>query len=352
MADIVVSHGSALLLWRRLRTEGAGLSPATVDGGVGTSSVTSPHDAGPATSPGADERPRAPGPPLVAPSSTLARDLCRDFGLPLPLHVLVGSRRVGTRPTSALRCHHCTRPMSPTAFVSLGRGVAVCRPGVALRQVAPQSSFAGLALLAYELCGSYALSHTTDEGFVGGLGPACTRAELLESLDLGIWSARGRSARTVAAALACCVDGSASPRESALGVIMCASRRLGGYGLPRPLMNHPIPVGPVARGLTRRRLIVPDFLWPNGQVVEYLGAHHDDPGRAAEDSERDNALAAMGYRVLDVTRRQARDLASLDSVMAEVCTGLGIRRRPPSPEMRERHALLHAHLFLGGSAGA
>ena len=269
------------------------------------------------------------------------------LGIPAPLHILEGNPAHEPR-TLLAHCHKSRRPLDSRLIYEVDCGASVCAPTLALRQLAHIMGLTDIALIAYELRGSYALSRDAEDGFVGELAPIASAAGLCSQIPLLPWSAQDRESRRVRMALKAVVDGSASPMESKLALMLFLPRTVGGFGLPKALLNHPIPVRGRAASYTRRQLIIPDMYWPKARLVlEYLGGHHDDPGRAALDSERDNAFAAMGHSVIDVTRREARDLGTLSAIAADICRASSYHQRPATPRMLERRCELHARLFLG-----
>lgn len=118
---------------------------------------------------------------------------------------------------------------------------------------------------------------------------------------------RGSARARRAAALA---DGLAqSPPETRLRLLLHRS------GFPVPVPQYEI------RTATGRFVARVDFAWPDRRLaVEYDGAWHGDPNRLAEDRERLNRLAAAGWRILFVTKR---DMRHPDRLVADIATALG-----------------------------
>jgi len=100
-----------------------------------------------------------------------------------------------------------------------------------------------------------------------------------------------------------------------------ALARLLAIGLPQPLVNHAIEV--------ERRTLIPDFLWPEQQlIVETDGREtHETAAAFQRDRERDQHLLAAGYRTSRVTWAHLRD--DLEGVVARIARALG-RQRPAS----------------------
>lgn len=82
------------------------------------------------------------------------------------------------------------------------------------------------------------------------------------------------------------------------------SRRLGGEGLTDLQMAHRIDVKGSARLLTKRSYFECDAFLPRSKTdIEYNGIIHEKEDQFVTDVERTNALEAMGYNVMTVTRR-------------------------------------------------
>lgn len=151
----------------------------------------------------------------------------------------------------------------------------------------------------------------------------------------------------------------ASPRETELYLLVVLSVQSGGYGFARPIANTMIPVrGTAAESLTSASHYLVDLLWPDERVVlEYDGLddHERTPTQAAADKERRSVLAALGYRVMVVTKRDFTSSSQLDKKMNQLAMALGIPLPDCSTaERASRESLLrwlcnpqHDHLPFG-----
>lgn len=102
-------------------------------------------------------------------------------------------------------------------------------------------------------------------------------------------------------------DGAESPRESALRVALVLA------GLPRPQTQV------VVRDRAGRFVGRGDLGWPELRViVEYDGAHHDEPSQLARDRARLNAMRAAGWTVIVVDAAQFARLDATVSLIASV----------------------------------
>lgn len=146
-------------------------------------------------------------------------------------------------------------------------------------------------------------------------------------------------------------DGSASPMETALALMLTMPVALGGFGLPKPRLNVRVDVANQVGALSDRDELTPDMLWERERVVlEYDSvAFHADAGahRLAEDAVRSNILTAMGYRVLRVTPENVRSLVRLELLARQLACCLGVSLEEPSEVELHRRGKVFAELMPG-----
>lgn len=182
-------------------------------------------------------------------------------------------------------------------------------------------SFIRLVELGLELCGTYSLDWNTRKGFRERTPLTSVRRILcvLDGMDPGL-----RGIRRAKRALAWVRDGSASPKESQLIMALTLPTAIGGFGMPAPQINYPIPLRreDVVRGSPTHYRV--DLYWPEVCVsVEYQSdsEHTGDPEKTYQDQGRRDELLYRGVRQLcfnashmrraDSFERQAERLAAL-----------------------------------------
>ncbi|MDQ1075914.1 MULTISPECIES: endonuclease domain-containing protein [Microbacterium] len=130
--------------------------------------------------------------------------------------------------------------------------------------------------------------------------PLATRADL-ETMHNRLLGGRGSLTRRRSIDMAS--DGSESPRESALRVLLVTA------GLPVPECNVEIFDG-------YRFVARVDMLFRDARlIVEYDGDYHRDPRQWSRDQVRRAELESLGYRVTVVT---ARDFDAPDTLIARI----------------------------------
>ena len=235
--------------------------------------------------------------------------------------------------TSRLETHLWSHAIPRGSFIDLGNGIYLSSPAFLFMQMATELGEVELILLGLELCGSYSfwrlpspfgatrdddLSDVTYE-----LRPALTAANL-KAFVARMSGTRG--AVGARKALPYVIDNSASPMESAVYLLLCLPRHLGGRGLPAPLFNVKVNVTTSTTSTCR----YPDLYWPVRAVdVEYQ-SDQDHSGNWAryQDARRQVELEAENVAVLPLTRHQVMDASEFNAFATTVRRMLGVRSRP------------------------
>lgn len=206
-----------------------------------------------------------------------------------------------------------------------------------LRAVCALMEFAG----SYRLMGSAEGENTTY-----GVPRSINRGDV--SMFLDAWPAL-RGVMRARQAVGYAFDGSASPMETGLVLMLTLPPELGGYGLPRPRLNERVPEVLESLPLSSQREIIVDLFWPEARLVlEYDGREfHEGRGAAkiTADSERKNTLAALGYAVLSATSGQVTRMGHLDLLARQIAHLLGVELPVPTDLQRIRRLRLRAMLL-------
>lgn len=285
-------------------------------------------------------------PQLIHPEDLSALPL--PPGCPGKPHLLVADasmRRAG----SACVYHVCTHPLPPGSLLRVSESVATVSPALALVQRASRLSVPELIFAADELCGTYALSATEEDEMSTRAQPIATLAQLQGYVDAAGDMHGVKKARR---ALRYAIEGAASPRESTVEMLLCLPPLLGGFGLPRPIMNFEVEFDRAARQLTGHRCARGDLTWPKARLIVEVDsdAFHGQVDQLHRDQTRANALRHMGYEVMSITNNQLANLKSLTCLAADIAAALHWRIRTPSAKCLRARAELHS-LLLYSSAG-
>lgn len=262
--------------------------------------------------------------------------------LAFPLHVVVPTEAARSRCGKAA-CHVSSGSFPRGSFVRIAQNVLASSPELCFVQMASELSLPALTRLGFELCGTYGIA-TVGKVDYRFDPPFTTPARLARFLDRA-----GSMPGTVKArkALGLLVAGSASPMETTVIMLLCLPLRMGGYGLPRPLMNHD--VHPKERSLFAAddKCYYCDLIWPDASIsLEYDGRkHHGTINKMADDAIRRNNLLDRGIPVVTVTTRTVRNLIELDRIARTLSKRLGYRARCDKQAWRAKQHQLHGELL-------
>lgn len=261
-----------------------------------------------------------------------------------PLHVIVSDQKL-RRPSSVFVCHVWSGPLPKGSVLDTQNGFCVCSPELCFLQMANSLSMVELIMLGFELCGTFDVNN----GDVRECQPLTSAAKLWAFADK-MHGVNGR--KNALAALKQVVDGSASPRETALCMCLCLPYRLGGYGFEKPKLNHRIDIPRALKSHVHQSYFVGDLCWPDHRLdVEYDGSLHLDADRRASDEARRTVLEAMGFTVVAVTRKQLNSVAATHAVAETLALHLGRRLRFSNSSFPQVRLRLRTKLFEGSRYG-
>lgn len=270
-----------------------------------------------------------------------------------PLHLLVSSKELRPRQSTAHIVHVWQKNVPGKAFANMGHDCLVSSPEFTFLQHAAKADMLDLALLAMEWCGGYSTNDAANKSenpcestsqTTFDLQPITTPRRLMSALAECPGIPGAKKARQ---ALTCIVPNSQSPMESRLFLLLCLPSAFGGFALPRPLLNKKMSIGNRSKAAASKSFYVCDFYWPDAKlVIEYdSNAHHVGPKHIAADAAKRNALSFMGVEVITVTTAQILDLNSIEKIATIVAKKLGFRLRIRRKDHLQKRLLLHNKLF-------
>jgi len=238
-----------------------------------------------------------------------------------PLELAVFDRVHRTR-GKKYRTRELPRTLPADALVRVNPNLYFVSPELIVSQMAPSLSAIQLAKLIMELCGRYSLSPAEDQR-----NKTKYQLEPVTSLERikrysGLTKVRG-GAKTLREALNYALEGSASPSETVLALMMSLPQELGGYGFAKPTLNASLTVPDEHIGRVSGLKYSLDAFWQDAYTdLEYESAEfHLDPLAAAalvaaRDGKFDSESSAERRRreyitKADADRRRLRDLQVL-----------------------------------------
>lgn len=279
-----------------------------------------------------ERRHRTVAAPVNPPEAFAVRQL-QAQGLSLPVEVTVAFDK-NRRVSPLVRSHVLSASLPQGSIIRVDDRLLVSSPELCFMQLANTLAESKLIKLGLELCGTYSLpgpharsldSDLAGKGFYER--PALTTLKKLDALLSRMNGVRGK--RQAAQALRCLANGSASPMETILTMLLTLPNRLGGYGFPLPELNALIVPAKTAKHSVSKSFYSCDLFWPDlNLAVEYdSDSHHASAERIANDSKRRNSLSLLGITVITVTNQQVRNKVEFERVAKQLAVNLGIRLR-------------------------
>lgn len=275
-------------------------------------------------------------------AQTLIREL---FGAPAvpQQHIDLVVADAASRGRSKQAANHIWQlPERSNCFLRLGSGVFLSTPEFAFIQAAKDCTFIELAKLGFELCGTYRIDQAASIGFrnAGPLTSANGIAKMLEKIP-------GRTPKSAERVLTLIRDGSASPMETCLALILGLPTRYGGYGLGMPEMNAKVSIPAKHSKRITHDAYHCDLYWPECRVsVEYNSREFHMSEQAIErDTSRINDLKVAGIEAIAITRAHVADPEKLDAIAHALAKLMGKRMRTNYADIKTRRKALRKQLF-------
>ena len=275
-------------------------------------------------------------------------DKVREFRSEYPdltldcLDVLV--REGDQRNIKGVKNHVFRKPLRDRSLYRLKDDIYVVSPELCLMQLASKLSEQQVTKLALEMCGSYAVDPLSDNPGMSKR-PPLTNVKKLNACAGKLFVSGSRARATHF--LRYVVDGSASPRETALLMLLCMPTRFGGYGLAIPELNRRIELSMSEQLMVGAQYFECDLYWPGERVaVEYDSAqYHTAEERQTRDAIRRNMLQYKGVKVITATRKHVSSASEFDKLARQIGRAIGKRFRIPEKEHIAARAELRKTLF-------
>lgn len=254
-----------------------------------------------------------------------------------PVHLLV-SRAGAPRRRKGIVRHLCNAELPSRAIWKLSDELNVVSPAFCLMQSLTYLSEVEAALVAFEFCGSYCLAKASDgsrELFDRTF--SLTSRQKIENLVDSLAGAHG--AKTLRAMTSYLKDGSESPMETAMAMMLTAPTRIGGMGLKGAALNKEVAT---ADGVKRI-----DLLWSKRKLgLEYQGVDfHEGWSKRIKDDQRRNAISAQGITILPVYFQDLATPRMFDLLVDDIAKAGGFRVRITMKDFRYRQMLLRSKVL-------
>jgi len=267
--------------------------------------------------------------PTNIPSITDLRDAV-PMGLSYPINLLVRSQDAKCR-SKSVKPRVYSGQIPDRSFIKVNERILISSPVFCFFQMASDLSLVELIELGLEFCGSYSLptSYELDQGNVDDKNlyghPQLTGKKELIAYTNRMRGINGQ--KKASRALRYIANGSASPMETILVMLLTLPHILGGYGLPTPILNRKIELGKAASKRSGRAFYVCDLFWNEANfAIEYdSNLYHTGTDRIVRDSKKRLELDALDIDVMTVTSNQIRDIKSFEIIAKLAAKKLGKR---------------------------
>ena len=242
------------------------------------------------------------------------------FELSYPINLMVGSPK-GRWKAQKVKAHVYNGPVPDQSFRKICDKVSVSSPAFCFFQMAGDLPLIKLIELGFELCGSYSLpvsnglrqkEEVNDKNIYNH--PQLTYTREIKSFVSRLEGVRGH--KNAFRALRYIVDGSASPMETLLVMLLTLPHNLGGYGFPKPELNKRIDISKGAIRRSGKAFYVCDLFWSKANLaVEYDSVlYHTGAEHIISDSKKRMDLATLGVEVITVTGNQIRNINMFETL--------------------------------------
>lgn len=272
---------------------------------------------------------------------TRARDLCCEDDC---LHIFVANARERPHYSADISVQIWHGMLPDPMLTTIDTDIFVANAPLAFVQAACELDIIDLALVAYELTGTYALRFWDDGGSVSVSSPV-TSLEELKAFARLCTSQKIRGAHRALKALELVAPMSNSAAESALALILMAKGGQGGLSLRDFNLNEHIKLPRDVAKLHGFDALTPDCHFKDSDVLlEYESdAHHLTSSDKARDSKRSVAFGLAGYRVFPLSKQQVQDPEYVWELAEQLRLALGRRKRVRN---WEKFVDLHHRLFI------
>ena len=247
-----------------------------------------------------------------------------------PLHLLVDDADKRTYSANAF-AHVWTRGYPRESFLKHSNELFISSPELSYLQMAKDLDVIDVIRLGFELCGSYLMG----EDFVNGFTEAKPLTKLADITSFLRKAGAQHGSKRALAALRWVKEGSRSPRETALSMMLGLPTRLGGWQLGKHVLNYELDVGVDVEGRMRRYI---DLYWPDkGVGLEYdSDTFHVGKERIASDSIREKVIEQQGIRLLRITNSELVDPMKRKLAIEVLADNLGIRLKNKAIDVKRR----------------
>lgn len=252
-----------------------------------------------------------------------------------PVHVMLAND-AGGRHRSDVIVHRRSGRNPRRSFIVVNDDLLVTGPEFLFCNLAARRDLdaVDLAVLGYELCGTYVLDDSWD-----GLTNTAENMTSVAKIERMVASRAGCAGIGKAReALSLVRDGSNSPMETVLCALLAFPRRFGGYGLGPVSLNHRVATADGTRYV--------DVAFPEaGLGLEYKGRAFHSLEQVGRDDRRQNKVVGTGMTIINVWYEDLVQEHLFNQLVVDVSHAMGLRLRIRSKSFDARQRILRLKLL-------
>lgn len=221
------------------------------------------------------------------------------------IHILLDNQNNKIK-NSNYKCHVCFSKLPKGSLKIINENLKIVSPEFLLLQLSTLLNYEELFLLILELCGSYSIN-PSNKSFVNNICPI-TDIKTIKNY-LSRFKNMNPYAKGVNKLLKICKyaqSGSASPMESRLFIKLCGPKKQGFYECNGLKPNQRINLSNKAKLIAGQDYIIPDISCKKKKVaIEYDSAQfHENTTQGQRDKRRRDALVHDGWKVITLVPSQ------------------------------------------------
>ena len=208
------------------------------------------------------------------------------------------------------------------SFLKISDGIYVVSPHLLFLELATRIDLIELIYLGSQLASKYVITDD-EQGFVKSTSLFSVESLLLylEKMDgyPGIKKARCASKYIVGKG--------ESPMETCSVLLLTLPRRLGGFGIPKPVLGYEIDLDPVKYMEYPKSSLRFDMLWKEARLdVEYDSMQfHSSQKKLIEDSMRRNIIRSLKYDIITITYKEYVSIDLMTNIAKIISKHIGYK---------------------------
>lgn len=237
------------------------------------------------------------------------------------------------------------------SFRVINDGLYIPCPEMLFYQLSQILKFSDLMLAGLELCGSFTISKDITQNLTTDINQVTSKTKIINFLNkLHAQNSHAQSIWYAKMAAHYLADGSNSPQESRLFIMLCGPRRYGGYGIKNMLLNQGVKLSNKSKKILNQNFIYPDICNKDKKIaIEYDSKEfHDNTDQNTKDKLRIDVLQRDGWRVISFVGSNTYNIDALHIMALDILNFNGQDKRIHTRNFEMKRNQLHSELYKMG----